>query len=158
MSLDALLSDEGWAYASSGAGRFHCLFGRDSLITALQVLPARADVARATLDALAARQGVRCDPLTGEEPGKIGHEFRAAPPESFVAAGWPAGGPFAYYGTADATCWFLVLSGVVREYGAAARAAAGTRRAPDAMLLPCSSCSPAPAWPRPRASTPRCPC
>jgi glycogen debranching enzyme len=124
MSLDALLSDEGWAYASSGAGRFHCLFGRDSLITALQVLPARADVARATLDALAARQGKRLDPLTGEEPGKIGHEFRAEPPASFVAAGWPLGGPFAYYGTADATCWFLVLSGVVREFGTAGRAAA----------------------------------
>ena len=87
MSLDGVLSPEGWAYASSHAGRFHCLFGRDSLITALQVLPARADVARATLDALAARQGVRFDPLTLEEPGKIGHEFRESPPPSFVAAG-----------------------------------------------------------------------
>ena len=100
MRLDALLSPEGWVYASSGTGRFHCLFGRDSLITALQVLPARPAVARATLDALAARQGVRHDPLTLEEPGKIGHEFRESPPPSFVAAGWPVGGPFAYYGTA----------------------------------------------------------
>ena len=46
---------------------------------------------------------MRDDPLTLEEPGKIGHEFRAAPPPSFVAAGWPVAGPFAYYGTADAT-------------------------------------------------------
>lgn len=123
--IDSLLSDEGWAYASSGAGRYHCLFGRDSLITALQVLPVRPDVARATLDALGALQGARLDPLTLEEPGKIGHEFRQEPPASFVAAGWPAGGPFAYYGTADATCWFLVLSCAVGEYGDAARAAAG---------------------------------
>ena len=121
--IDALLSDEGWAYASSGAGRYHCLFGRDSLITALQVLPARPEIARATLAALAARQGRRDDPLTLEAPGKIGHEFRATPPASFVAAGWPDQGPFAYYGTADATCWFLVVSGAVGEFGDAARAA-----------------------------------
>jgi len=124
MSLDALLSPAGWAYASSGTGRFHCLFGRDSLITALQVLPSRPGVARATLDALAALQGTRYDPLTLEEPGKIGHEFREAPPPSFVAAGWPVSGPFAYFGTADATCWFLVLSQAVGEFGPAARAAA----------------------------------
>ena len=129
-----MLSPEGWPYASSGAGRFHCLFGRDSLITALQVLPARPEVARATLDALAARQGVRFDPLTLEEPGKIGHEFRDAPPPSFVAAGWPAAGPFAYYGTADATCWFLVLlrrAGRVVRRGAA-RPRTGSRGALDA--------------------------
>ena len=122
--IDDLLSLEGWPYASSGAGRFHCLFGRDSLITALQVLPSRPEIARATLDALAALQGTRYDPLTLEEPGKIGHEFRAAPPPSFVAAGWPEPGPFAYYGTADATCWFLVLSQAVGEFGPATRAAA----------------------------------
>ena len=54
LTLDAVLSSEGWPYASSGAGRFHCLFGRDSLITSLQVLPARPDVARATVAALGA--------------------------------------------------------------------------------------------------------
>src|SRR6185295_182210 len=113
--LDMVLSDEGWPYASAppvepgDPGRFHALFGRDSLITALQVLPARPDVARATLLALAARQGRRVDELTMEAPGKIGHEFRDAPPEPFVRAGWPDPGPFAYYGTADATSWFLVL-------------------------------------------------
>jgi glycogen debranching enzyme len=113
--LDPLLSEEGWPYASSppveagDPGRFHALFGRDSLITSLQVLPAAPEVAAATLRALAARQGRRHHPGTLEEPGKIGHEFRPAPPESFVAAGWPDGGPFAYDGTADATSWFLVL-------------------------------------------------
>lgn len=122
--IDELLAPAGWAYASSGTGRFHCLFGRDALITALQLLPARPEIARATLDALAACQGFRHDPLTLEEPGKIGHEFRAEPPPSFVAAGWPISGPFAYYGSADATAWFLVLSGAVGEFGEPARAAA----------------------------------
>ena len=118
--LTDLLSAEGWAYASSlptgpaDPGRFHALFGRDSLITALQVLPARPDVARATLRALADRQGRRHDPATLEAPGKIGHEFRDEPPAEFV--GWPVG-PFAYYGTADATSWFLVLLAALSEPG-----------------------------------------
>ncbi|HET8757626.1 MAG TPA: hypothetical protein VFM58_16525 [Solirubrobacteraceae bacterium] len=130
--INPLLSDEGWPYASAlpvepgDPGRFHALFGRDSLITALQLLPVRPDVADATLRALAARQGTREHPGTCEEPGKIGHEFRDRAPEQFVAAGWPDDGPFAYYGTADATSWFLVLAarrpGVVAE--ASVRAAA----------------------------------
>jgi glycogen debranching enzyme len=113
--LDQLLSDEGWPYASTppveagDPGRFHALFGRDALICALQVLPERPDVARAAVRALAARQGRATHPGTLEEPGKIGHEFRAAAPEPFVLAGWPADGAFSYYGTADATSWFLVV-------------------------------------------------
>ncbi len=127
-----MLSPEGWPYASSlpveagDPGRFHALFGRDALITALQVLPARPEVARATLHALAARQGAHEDPGTQEQPGKIGHEFRDAPPASFVAAGWPAAGAFRYYGSADATAWFLVVLEASREPGleGAGRAAA----------------------------------
>ncbi len=113
--LDGLLSDEGWPYASAppvepgDPGRFHALFGRDSLITSLQVLPVRPDVAAATLRALAARQGRRDDARTLEAPGKIGHEFREDIPEPLAAAGWPGDGPFNYYGTSDATSWFLVV-------------------------------------------------
>jgi glycogen debranching enzyme len=75
--LDRVLSPEGWPYASSESvdagdpGRFHALFGRDSLITSLQLLPERPDVARATLRALAELQGVRDDEELDEEPGKI---------------------------------------------------------------------------------------
>jgi glycogen debranching enzyme len=114
--IDPLLSDEGWPYASTppveegDPGRFHALFGRDSLITALQLLPVRPDVADATLRALAARQGTHEHPGTLEEPGKIGHEFRDRAPEQFIEAGWPDEGAFAYYGTADATSWFLILA------------------------------------------------
>lgn len=119
--LEPLLSDEGWPYASTppvepgDPGRFRALFGRDSLITALQVLPGRPDVARATLRALAARQGVREDPGTQDAPGKIGHEFRSAPPEALLAAGWPDPGEFRYFGTADATSWFLVVLAAARD-------------------------------------------
>jgi glycogen debranching enzyme len=137
--LDALLSEEGWPYASAppvepgDPGRFHALFGRDSLITSLQVLPERPDVARATLRALARLQGRGEDPATLEEPGKIGHEFRDAPPEVFVASGWPSEGPFAYYGTADATSWFLVLLAATGD-GALAEELAGAWRAAGAWL------------------------
>jgi glycogen debranching enzyme len=114
--IEPLLSDEGWAYASTppveegDPGRFHALFGRDSLITALQLLPVRPDIARATLTALAARQGTRDHPGTLEEPGKIGHEFRDRAPDGFIEIGWPDDGPFAYYGSADATSWYLILA------------------------------------------------
>lgn len=119
--LCSLLSQEGWPYASAlpvepgDPGRFHALFGRDSLITSLQVLPVRPDVARATLLALAARRGRRIDPATQEAPGKIGHEFRDAAPEPFVDAGWPGTGRFSYFGTADATSWFLVVAGALGD-------------------------------------------
>ena len=108
---------EGWVYASTppvGAGdpgRYHALFGRDSLITALQVLPARPDVARATLRALAALQGERDDPETDEEPGKILHEYRPQAPRLAHRARL-AGARRAsccYYGSADSTSWFLVV-------------------------------------------------
>src|ERR1044072_8807843 len=105
--IDELLSDDGWPYASTAPaeagdpGRFHALFGRDSLITALQLLPARPHVWHATLRALGERQGVREHPGRLEEPGKIGDEFRERAPDGFLEAGWPDDGPFTYYGTAD---------------------------------------------------------
>ena len=114
--LAPLLSEEGWAYASlppqepGDPGRFHALFGRDSLITALQVLPAAPDVARATLRALAALQGTTHDPEIEEEPGKILHEYRPVAGPWFAEHGWPVrDGRLLYYGTADATSWFLVV-------------------------------------------------
>jgi glycogen debranching enzyme len=77
--LAEVLAPDGWPNASSASlgagdpGRYNCLFGRDSLITALAVLPARPDVAAATLRALAAIQGTREDVTWDEEPGKIVH-------------------------------------------------------------------------------------
>jgi glycogen debranching enzyme len=115
--LDPLLSEEGWPYASlppqvpGDPGAYHALFGRDSLITSLQTLPARPEVARATLRALADRQATAVDPEIEAEPGKIGHEFRGEAPAPFAAGGYRPlrEGKFAYYGTADATSWWLVV-------------------------------------------------
>jgi glycogen debranching enzyme len=135
--LGPLLSPEGWVYASTpplaegDPGRYHALFGRDSLITALQVLPARPDVARATLRALAALQGRRDDPETDEEPGKILHEYWPVAPQDLHDRDWPVrDGRLLYYGSADSTAWFLVLlaalddPGVTSELEPAWRAAA----------------------------------
>jgi glycogen debranching enzyme len=109
-ALDAVLSPEGWPYASADGGRFHALFGRDSAITSLEVLPARPEVARKTLRALAPLQGTAQDAATDEEPGKIVHEWWPRAPERLRAAGWPVReGELRYYGSADSTSWFLVL-------------------------------------------------
>jgi glycogen debranching enzyme len=136
--LDRVLSPEGWPYASAepvdvdDPGRFHALFGRDSLITSLQLLPARPDVARATLRALASLQGARDDVETDEERGKIVHEFRPQAEQRFLDMGWPVrDGELRYYGSADGTCWFLVVlaalgdRALTDELADAWRAAAG---------------------------------
>ena len=74
------------------------------------MLPAAPEVARATLRALAARQGRVVDPDTDEEPGKIPHEYRPEAGAWFAESGWPVrDGALLYYGTADATSWFLVV-------------------------------------------------
>ncbi len=114
-ALDSVLSRDGWALASAAAGsgdpgRFNTLFGRDSLIVALQVLPERPDVARATLRALAELQGRRDAPETDEEPGKILHEYWRDAPQRLIDMGWPVrDGGLRYYGSADSTSWFLVV-------------------------------------------------
>ncbi|HET6571249.1 MAG TPA: hypothetical protein VFG58_07160 [Solirubrobacterales bacterium] len=114
--LDGLLSPQGWPYASAepvdaeDPGRFHALFGRDSAIVSLELLPARPDIARATLRALASLQGTSDDPQTDEEPGKIVHEWWPSAPGRLRRAGWPVrDGELRYYGSADSTSWFLVL-------------------------------------------------
>jgi glycogen debranching enzyme len=136
--LDELLSPAGWPYASTqpaapgDPGRFHAFFGRDAAIVSLQVLPARPDVARATLRALASLQGASEDPQTDEEPGKIVHEWWPRPPEHLRRAGWPVrDGELRYFGSADSTAWFLVLlaalgdRSLASELETAWRAAAG---------------------------------
>lgn len=88
-------------------------------------------MAHAPVRALAARQGREANPGTREEPGKIGHESRPSPPQSFLDAGWPDRGTFRYYGSADGTSWFCVVLAATRderlaqELEAAWRAAGG---------------------------------
>jgi glycogen debranching enzyme len=63
-------------FTAAGLPWFLALFGRDNLIPAIQVLAFNPDVCADALRALAARQGERDDPGTGEAPGKILHEWR----------------------------------------------------------------------------------
>ena len=113
--LAEVLSPAGWPNASSASvgagdpGRFNCLFGRDSLITSLAVLPARPDVAAAALRALAALQGTRDDVMWDEEPGKIVHEVRpgiSLERQDYLGLEVPDG-DLRYYGSADSTPLFL---------------------------------------------------
>jgi glycogen debranching enzyme len=136
--LDSVLSPDGWTYASGPSpetgdpGRFHTLFGRDSLIAALQLLPVRPDVAVATLRAHAALQGRRDDPETDEEPGKIPHEVWEHAPQRLVDAGWPVrNGAMRYYGSADSTSWFLVSIDALGDAGLTAELTASWRAAGD---------------------------
>jgi glycogen debranching enzyme len=134
--LDDLLSPAGWSYASAAPvaakdpGRFHALFGRDAAIVSLEVLPARPEVARATVRALASLQGAVEDPETDEEPGKIVHEWWPRAPERLRRAGWPVrNGELRYYGSADSTAWFLVLLASLSDRALAAELEGAWREA-----------------------------
>jgi glycogen debranching enzyme len=140
--LEDVLSPRGWPNASSASvgegdpGRFNCLFGRDSLITSLAVLPSRPDVAKATLRALAALQGTREDVTWDEEPGKIVHEVRpgiTVARQGYLGLEAPDG-KLRYYGSADATPLFLHVLAMTED-AALARELEGASRAAGEWLL-----------------------
>jgi len=79
-------------------------FGRDSLITALQVAAFEPEVARGTLRFLAKHQGTLDDPFTDQQPGRILHEYRRG---EMAACREIAFIP--YYGSVDATPLFVML-------------------------------------------------
>jgi glycogen debranching enzyme len=117
-ALDSLRTAEGWLTASSGTGRFASLFGRDSLIAALQLLRHDPTIAHATIDRLGRELGRERNPLTEEEPGKVLHEARDGDLEVYERYGWPVReGKLRYYGSADASAWFLIVFGALRRAG-----------------------------------------
>ncbi|HYU03811.1 MAG TPA: glycogen debranching N-terminal domain-containing protein, partial [Jatrophihabitantaceae bacterium] len=94
-------------FLSAGAPWYLTLFGRDSIWAARMLLPLGTDLAAGTLRTLARRQGVRSDPETAEQPGKILHEIRR--PLADPAAQRHTLPPV-YYGTVDATpLWISLL-------------------------------------------------
>lgn len=101
-----LLTSEiaGEEFFAAGLPWFGTLFGRDSIISALQVLPFDASIAEQTLRLLARFQGKRVDDWRDEQPGKILHELRVG---ELARAGEIPHAP--YYGTVDATPLFLIL-------------------------------------------------
>ncbi|MEA2256844.1 MAG: hypothetical protein QOG35_2889 [Solirubrobacteraceae bacterium] len=95
---------DGQRYYAAGVPWYAALFGRDSIIAALELLAFDPAMAQETLRLLAARLGTRVDDEHDEEPGKVVHELRGG--ELAVHELSPL---VRYYGTVDATPLFLCL-------------------------------------------------
>ena len=95
---------EGQEFFAAGVPWFSTLFGRDSLITALQTLAYAPGIAEETLRLLAGYQSQHLDEWRDAQPGKILHELRVG---EMARIGEIPHTP--YYGSIDATPLFLVL-------------------------------------------------
>ncbi|HEY1299814.1 MAG TPA: glycogen debranching N-terminal domain-containing protein [Stellaceae bacterium] len=89
---------------AAGIPWFVALFGRDSLIAALQNAHVYPDFARGALDVLARYQATEWDDRRDAEPGKIMHEMRHGELAHFNLIPHTP-----YYGTADATPLYLIV-------------------------------------------------
>jgi glycogen debranching enzyme len=104
---------DGERYVAAGVPWFSCLFGRDSLITSLQLMCVRPQIARSTLMILARLQATEVDDWRDAQPGKILHELREG---ELARAGEIPHAP--YYGTVDATpLWLMLLDEYERWTG-----------------------------------------
>ncbi len=102
---------DGEPFTAAGVPWFATLFGRDSLITALQSVAFAPRLAIETLEILAAHQATDVDPWRDAEPGKILHEFRTG---EMTRTGELPFSP--YYGSIDSTPLWLVLLGETHDW------------------------------------------
>ncbi len=99
------------AFFAAGVPWYVALFGRDSLVTAIQMAPFEPEMAGHTLRVLAAHQGTKVDDWRDEQPGKVLHELRVGEMANLDEIPQTP-----YYGSVDSTPLFLVLLGIASTW------------------------------------------
>ncbi len=98
------------AYPYAGTPWYSTTFGRDGLMTAIQMLWCDPTVAKGVLKRLVAFQATESDAASEADPGKILHEMRGGEMAALKEV------PFGlYYGSVDATPLFVILAGLYVE-------------------------------------------
>ena len=91
-------------FLNAGFPKFNRIFGRDSLISAWQLLDWHPGICQATLQVLSQYQGKTINAEREEEPGKILHETDLEKTHRS-----PTPFPLPYYGSIDSTPLFLII-------------------------------------------------